>query len=150
MNSAQPLNDQGETQVRVYLAAIFEHVLRDEDNNPTFYRFVDGYTVRVDRAEGLFKPLGTFAIGLYGFPENTTFDSVELAFEVLGEDHLRRPIGLEVKGGQALLLPKLDGIVLPLTNLYRIKVWHQTRLLVDLPVPVSLVYPQPRGSGPGH
>lgn len=99
MNLAQPLNDQGETELRVYLAAILEHVLRDEDNNPTFYRFVDGYTVRVDRAEGLFKPLGTLAIGLYGFPGNTTFDSVEMAFEVQGNDHLRRPIGLEVKSG---------------------------------------------------
>lgn len=150
MTSVQPSNDNRETQVRVYLAAIFERVLRDDDNNLTFYRFVDGYTVWVDRAGGLFKPLGTFAIGLYGFPANTTFDSVELAFEVRGEDHLRRPIGLEIKDGQALLLPKLDGIELPLTELYRIKVWHQTRLLVALPVRVTLVYPQPRDSGLGH
>lgn len=62
-----------------------EHIPRNGDDNPTVNRFADGYTVRVDRAEGLFTPLGTVAIGFYVSPGNTTFDSVEPAFEAPGK-----------------------------------------------------------------
>ncbi len=130
-------------------AAIFENVLRDEQGNFTFYRFVDGYTfTQAHSDDGQFHGLGHVAVMIYLLdpPMEEDFKG-RIKIRVIADrespprELYEQEVPYTIMAGAtyAVLDLTLSTLALPLFPSYRIDlVDSEYGALTQIPVPVTI------------